>query len=110
MVISIFFPVYEGTQRNARRTQIGNALVSATAAIHYYHSEYHRWPLNLDELIKNPRGIMFIEPRAAHLLDTPLIRFLPIDATHSTGTITHAGEDGVFDTDDDIEAFFGPTE
>jgi prepilin-type N-terminal cleavage/methylation domain-containing protein len=85
VLMGLAFPVFQGVQNQARKTQAGNDLMQIVTAVNAYYTEYGRYPLTpptpadttygatttneqlFNELrsvtaIQNPRGIVFLSP------------------------------------------------
>ncbi len=85
VLMGLAFPVFQGVQNQARKTQARNDLMQIVTAVNAYYTEYGRYPLTppnpadttygatttneqlFNELrsvaaIQNPRGIVFLSP------------------------------------------------
>lgn len=94
VLMGLAFPVFQGVQNQARRTQARNDLMQIVTAVSAYYAEYGRYPLTpatpadtthgatptneqlLNELrsvaaAQNPRGIVFLSPADAKDRNNP---------------------------------------
>src|SRR5450759_2957548 len=94
VLMGLAFPVFQGVQNQAKKTQAKNDLMQIVTAVNAYYSEYEKYPLTptipadttygatttneqlFNELrsvtaIQNPRGIVFLSPPDVKEVNNP---------------------------------------
>ena len=103
VLMGLAFPVFQGVQNTAKKTQAKNDLVQIVTAVNAFYTEYGRYPITTDNegpygLSGNPSKPLLDELRGlpATINTRGIVFFSPPDARDQTTPRGGIGNDGQF--------------